>query len=114
MGVITKIVGLMSCGFLLCLGLSPAAQAGTEASAVDKMKADQSDHRQGAQMTDAMGGGHSRGSKTIRGEVLRIEGDYYIVKGPEGKEVRVQRSGMYLARHAPRTRSREANGQVEF
>jgi hypothetical protein len=89
MGVITKIIGLMSCGFLLCLGLSHAAQAGTSASAVDKMKADRSDHRQGAQMTDAMGDGHSRGSKTIQGEVLRIDGDNYFIKGSDGKEVRV-------------------------
>ncbi len=89
MGVTTKIIGLMSCSFMLCLGLSHATQAGTAASAVDKMKADQSDHRQGAQMTDATEDGHSRGSKTIQGEVLRIEGDNYFVKGSNGKEVRV-------------------------
>ena len=34
---ILKVVGLMSCGFLLCLGLSNAA------SAADEMKAGQSD-----------------------------------------------------------------------
>ena len=89
MEAITKIVGLMSCGFLLCLGLFHAAQAGTAGSAADKMKAGQSDRGQAAQMTDARGDGHSRGSKTIQGEVLRIDGDNYFVKGQEGDEVRL-------------------------
>ena len=42
---IPKVVGVMSCGFLLCLGLSNAAQADNAASAQDEMKAGQSDHR---------------------------------------------------------------------
>ena len=46
---IPKVVGVMSCGFLLCLGLSTAAQAGNTASAADEMKADQSNRRQGGQ-----------------------------------------------------------------
>ena len=36
---IPKIVGVPSCGFLLCLGLSTAAQAGYGTSAADEMKA---------------------------------------------------------------------------
>lgn len=87
MGRIAKIVGHMSCGFLLCLGLSHAAQAGPAASAVDQMKADPSEQRQRAQMAGAMGDGQSKGSTTVQGEVLRIEGDDYLVKGSEGKEV---------------------------
>jgi len=83
---ITKIIGLVSCGFLLYLGLFHAAEAASDAN---KMKADQSDSRQGAQMRDEMEGGHSLGSKTITGEVLRIEGDTYFVKGQEGTEVRL-------------------------
>lgn len=72
MGVVLKIMSLMACGLLLCLGLSDAAQAGSAASAVDKIKV-----------------GQSNGIKTIRGEVLRIDDGNYFVKGLEGKEVRV-------------------------
>jgi hypothetical protein len=78
---IPKVVGLMSCGFLLCLGLSNAAQAGNAASAADEMKAGQSD-RKGGQA--GLKSGH-----TIEGEVLRVEGDNYFVKGQDGKEVRL-------------------------
>jgi len=38
---VTEVVGLMSYGFLLCLGLSNAAQAGNAASAEDEMKSAQ-------------------------------------------------------------------------
>jgi hypothetical protein len=91
-----KAVGVLSCGFLLCLGLSHAAQADTAASAQDEMKADQSDHRQGGQeagerqLKDPMKGAQSKGDKTIRGEMLRVEGDNYFVRGRDGKEVRLQ------------------------
>jgi hypothetical protein len=91
---IPKVVGVLSCGFLLCLGLSHA----TQTSAVDEkkadqseMKADQTDRRQGGQeagekqMSDEMKGGPSKGGKTITGEMLRVEGDNYFVKGQEGK-----------------------------
>lgn len=74
MASIPKVVGLMSCGFLLCLGLSNAAQA------ADEMKGGQADQ---------MKGGDSERGKTIKGEVLRVEGDNYFVKGPDGKEVRL-------------------------
>jgi hypothetical protein len=93
---IPKVVGVLSCGFLLCLGLSHAAQADDAASAQDEMKADQSDRRQGGQeagekhMGDEMKGGQSQDGKTIKGEVLRVEGDNYFVKGQDGKEVRMQ------------------------
>jgi hypothetical protein len=92
---ISKIVGVLSCGFLLCLGLSHAAQAGTAAPTTDEMKADQSDRRQGGQeagenqMGDEMKGGQSNDGKMITGEVLRVEGDNYFVKGQDGKEVRL-------------------------
>ena len=91
---IPKVVGVMSCGFLLCLGLSNVAQAGDAASA--EMKGDRSDRRQGGQdagerqKNDRTGGSDSQGGKTIKGEVLRVEGDTYFVKGQDGKEVRMQ------------------------
>src|SRR5512141_1364570 len=79
---IPKFIGLMSCGFLLCLGLSNVA------SAADDMKAGQPD-RQGGQAglkgeDDKLKGGHM-----ITGEVLRVEGGNYFIKGQDGKEVRL-------------------------
>jgi hypothetical protein len=79
---IPKVVGLMSCGFLLCLGLSNAALA------TDDMKVGQPE-RQGGQAglkgeQDKLKGGHM-----ITGEVLRVEGENYFVNGQDGKEVRL-------------------------
>lgn len=78
---IPKVVGVLSCGFVLCLGLSNAAQAENVASAADDMKAGQAD-RKGGQA--GLKSGH-----VIEGEVLRVEGENYFVKGQDGKEVRV-------------------------
>ena len=92
---ISKVVGVLSCGFLLCLGLSHAAQAGTAAPTTDEMKADQSDRRQGGQdagekqVSDEMKGVESKDNTMITGEVLRVEGENYFVKGQDGKEVRL-------------------------
>ena len=99
---VSKMIGVMSCSALLCLGLAHTAQADNAATAADdmkpdqaEMKADQSDRRQGGQaagekqMSDEMKGAPSKGGKTIKGDVLRIEGDHYFVKGQDGKEVRL-------------------------
>ena len=92
---IPKVVGVLSYGFLLCLGLSHVAQAGNAAPTTDEMKADQSDRRQGGQeagekqMSDEMKGDQSKDGTMIKGEVLRVEGDNYFVKGQDGKEVRM-------------------------
>ncbi len=89
-----KVVGVVSCEFLLCLGLSTAGQADNAASTVDRLKADQSDRRQGVQeagekqMKDTEGG-QSKGGKTIKGEVLRVEGNDCLIKGQDGNEMRV-------------------------
>lgn len=71
----SRFIGGLAGGCLLCLGLSscytgPARDA---ASATDEIKMDQSDRRSG--------------TKAIKGEVLRVEGHNYVVKGEEGKEV---------------------------
>ena len=93
---IPKIVGLLSCGAVLCLGLSHGAQAGNAAATADEIKADQSDRRQGdqevreKQLKDPMKGAQSKGGRTIRGEVLRVEGDTYFIKEGDGKEVRLR------------------------
>jgi hypothetical protein len=91
---IPKTIGALSCGFLLCLGLSYAAQADYAASATDKLKTDQSDRRQGGQeageqQMNGVEGDQAIGDKTIKGEVLGVEGDNIVVKEEDGKEVRL-------------------------
>ena len=89
-----KVVGVMSCGFLLCFGLSQSAQAENAALSADKLKTDQSDRRQGGQeagekQMHQMEGGQSAAGKIIQGKVLRVEGNDCIIKGQDGKEVRL-------------------------
>ena len=64
---ISKVVGLMSCGFLLCLGLSNAVQAENAPGPSDVMK---------------------EGARTITGELSRVEDGDYFVKAKDGKEER--------------------------
>ena len=80
---IPKTVGVMSCGLVLCLTLSNAAiAAGSGGSDCAERK-----------------GGHSnllkcdeeirQGIETVRGDVLRVDGDNLLVQRSDGKEVRV-------------------------
>src|SRR6476661_5186099 len=80
---IPKIVSVVSCGVVVCLTLSNAAIAAVRGGSdcaegkgapSDLLKCDQ-EIRQG--------------TKTVRGDVLRIEGDTLLVKRSDGKEVRV-------------------------
>ena len=107
---IPTVVGVITCGFLLCLGLSNTAQGDYAASAADEMKAGQSAERIGGQAglrgdqeklkgvagqsAERIGGqaglrgdqlkdGPSEGSKTIKGEVLGVEADNLFVKGQD-------------------------------
>ena len=86
---IPKVVGLMSCGFLLCLGLSSTAQADNKPSASDVMKSDSETDRTGFQADENAINEDAKATKTIKGVVLRVEGQNYFVKGEDGKEVRV-------------------------
>jgi len=94
---ISKVVGVLSCGFLLCLGLSNAAQAGNTPGASDVMKTDSVTDRQGFQsdddkqrnVDDKMGSNRADGAKTIKGELFRVEDGNYFVKVKDGKEVRL-------------------------
>jgi hypothetical protein len=61
---IFRVAGVLSCGLLLCLGLSKPAQA------------------------EEVGGARVEG-KTIKGELSRIEYGDYFVKEKDGKEVRL-------------------------
>jgi Cu/Ag efflux protein CusF len=92
---IPKVVGVLSCGFLLCLGLSSAAQAEHAPAPSDLMKTDAQTDRQGFQSDDdkqksaEMGSNRAEGAKTIKGELFRVEGGNYFVKVKDGKEVRL-------------------------
>ena len=89
-----KVGAGMACASLLCLGLSTAVQADDASTAEDKLKADQSDRRQGGQeagerqMKDTEVE-QTKGGRTIKGEVLRVEGNDCLIKGQDGKEMRV-------------------------
>ena len=97
MGSISKIVGVASCGFLLCLGLSNASQAEHTPAASDVMKTDAQDDRQGFKsdddkqknVDDKKGSTRAEGAKTITGELFRVEDGNYFVKVKDGKEVRL-------------------------
>ena len=92
---IPKLIGTLSCGLLLCLGLSHAAQAEHSPSASDVMKTDSQSDRQGFQSDDdkqtngKMGDTRAKGAKTIQGELVRVEDGNYFVKVKGGKEVRL-------------------------
>ena len=92
-----KVVGILSCGFLLCLGLSNAAQAEHPPAPSDVMKTDSVSDRQGFQsdddkqknVDDEKGSTSAKGAKTIKGELSRVEDGNYFVKVKDGKEVRL-------------------------
>ena len=92
---IPKVVGVLSCGFLLCLGLSSAARAEHAPAPSDLMKTDAQSDRQGFQSDDdkqknaEMGSTRAEGAKTIKGELFRVQDGNYFVKVKDGKEVRL-------------------------
>ena len=76
---IPKVVGVMSCGFLLCLGLSNVA------SSADQLNTGQSD----AKMFTVSDKDDFKAGKEVKGEVLRVDGENYVVREDSGKEVRM-------------------------
>lgn len=95
---IPKIVGILLCGLLLCLGLSNAAQAEHSPSSSDVMKTDsqsdsglgfQSDDDRQKNVDDKKGSTSVKDAKTITGELVRVQDGNYFVKVKGGKEVRM-------------------------
>lgn len=94
---IPKLVAVLSCGLLLGLGLSTAAQAEHSPSASDVMKTDSVTDKQGFQsdddrqknVDDKKGSARVEAAKTITGELVRVKDGNYFVKVKSGKEVRV-------------------------
>ena len=92
---IRKVVGILSCSFLLCLGLSNTALSEHAPSPSDVMKTDSVTDRQGFQSDDdkqkniTTRRSSAGGERTIQGELFRIEKGHYYVKDKEGGEVRL-------------------------
>lgn len=94
---ISKVVGVISCSFLLCLGLSSAAQAEHAPAPSDVMKTDSVTDRQGFQSDDdkqknvdnEKGSNSENGARTVKGELFRVKDGNYFVKVKDGKEVRL-------------------------
>ena len=94
---IHKIVGVLSCGFLLCLGLSHTAQAEHPPAPSDVMKTDSESDRQGYQsdddkqktVNDEKGSDRAKDAKTITGELFRVKDGNYFIKVKDGKKIRV-------------------------
>ena len=94
---IPKVVGVLSCSFLLCLGLSNVVQAEHKPAPSDVMKTDSVTDRQGFQSDDdkqknvdnEKGSNSAKDAKTIKGELSRVEDGNYFVKVKDGKEVRL-------------------------
>jgi hypothetical protein len=83
MGTICKALGMLSCGFLVCLEFS-TAQANTAASTAKDMK-----HAEQAEQTEQKDTTAQKPSHIIQGDVLRMENGHYVVRQKNGKEVRV-------------------------
>ena len=86
---ISKIIGLMSCGFLLWLGLCHTAEAVHAAQASHPPSSADPTGRKAGQV-----GVHAAREKLkvghrIEGEVLRVEGSDYFVMGKDGQEIRL-------------------------
>ncbi len=82
---IRKVVGVLSCGYLLSLGLSTAIQAGEKPPAAEKMSPSVSVERVGDRIKpddDTV-----QGINTIEGEVLRIKGEHVYIRQSDGKEI---------------------------
>ncbi len=94
---ILKIAGVVSCGLLLCLGLSNAGQAEHSPSASDVMKTDSVTDTQGFQsdtdkqknVDNEKGSNRPDAVKTIQGELVSVNEGNYFVKVKGGKEIRL-------------------------
>ena len=79
---IPKIIGLISCGVVLSLSLANAIEA--------RMGPDPCANRKGGQPNLTKCDAETRrGIETIKGEVLRVDGNTYLIQRFDGKEMRL-------------------------
>ena len=81
-----KVIGMMSCSFLLFLGLSITSSAIGEMKVVPPASPTA---REGGQAGHKGEMDKLKASRLVAGQVLRVEGDDYYVKRKDGKEVRL-------------------------
>ena len=79
MGSIQKVVGVLSCSFLLCLGLS------TVASSADELNTGQS----GGKIFLVDDKDRFVPGQEVKGEIVKIDGQNYVVRETSGAEVRM-------------------------
>jgi len=85
---ILKAVGIRSCAFVLGLGLSSVTMAIENSFATDETKAEQNAERKGSLPGLLKQDAETRkGIHTMKGEVLRLEPDLYVIKRSDGKQV---------------------------
>ena len=75
-----RTVYVLSCALLLGVGLSHEALANDPNLSAEQLSADRCKSQEAA----------LKAEQVIQGEVLRVEGDTYVVKGQDGKEVSLQ------------------------
>ena len=76
---IPKVVGVLSCSFLLCLGLT------TVASSADELNTGQS----GGKILTVADKERFIPGKDVKGEIVKIDGENYVVREASGAEVRM-------------------------
>ena len=76
---ISKVVGALSCSFLLCLGLSNIA------SSADKLNTGQS----GGKIFTVDDKERFVPGKDVKGEIVKIDGENFVVREASGTEVRM-------------------------
>lgn len=79
MGSIQKIIGVLSCSFLLCVGVSSVA------SSADKLNIGQS----GGKIFLVDDKDRFVPGKEVKGEIVKVEGQIYVVRETSGAEVRM-------------------------
>jgi hypothetical protein len=84
MVTLPKIIGVVSCSAVLCLGLSYAAQARMDPGPCPDRISGQPNLLLLKCNEETL-----RGIKTIKGEVLRVDGNDFLVQRFDGKDVRL-------------------------
>ena len=74
---IPKVVGVLSCSFVLCLGLS------TVASSADKLNTSES----GGKIFTVDDKERFVPGKEVKGEIVKVDGENYVVREGSGNEV---------------------------
>jgi hypothetical protein len=84
---IPHVISLLSCAFLLSIGLSNASLAVENSLATGEIKVPQTSERKGSPGLFKRDPDTRKGIHTMEGEVLGLEDDHYVIKRSDGKQV---------------------------